>query len=368
MISPKTLKDFSSVKTPVFKIQKINNSQWKDGLIIRSPNWLGDAVMTFPAINQIAKIIPEMCGLFIICPNSMLDLYRQMPIFDHVVGIEPHKKWKYNKIREIRGLMPGIGILFNNSFRDAWQMKRTNITGLYGASARFRSFLLQRAFHFPKRKSEGLNNFQHFDKYLSMVYAMGAPEWSGELPEFNIKKQTENPEVEIALKNKKILLIAPGAAYGPAKRWPEENFANCADSWLKKKNGTVILVGSNKEKNVCSEIKKLLKNEKIYNLAGKTSLSELMLIISKTSLCIANDSGVMHLAAALQTPGIAIFGSTDPSATAPISKKWKILYQKIECSPCFKRQCPNSNYKCLTQITAENVIEIIDNFQKNTEK
>jgi heptosyltransferase-2 len=263
-------------------------------------------------------------------------------------------------VRRVSKIRAGAGILFNNSLRDAIFMRIAGIKHLYGAQARGRSMLLRRSFPFPARLSHRLNNLHHTSKYLSIVKALGASDWDGSLPEFKIKYDLDqsSPEVRAVCSHPGLMTLAAGAAYGGSKRWSSEKFKEVANWWIKE-GGIVAALGSAKEKGIAAEVVDGLPAGKAYNLAGKTDMCELMHLLMDSKICVANDSGIMHLSAVLGKPGIAIFGPTDYSATGPISNYWKILYDKLPCSPCFKRECPYDNNECMELCSSSQVVEQI---------
>lgn len=165
---------------PVFPVTKPDRYDWRDGVLIRTPNWLGDIVMTLPAMMQLRRAVPEKCGIFVACPKGLATVFHALPdLVDKVVELrDAHRFPTRAEMSEIRALYAGIGILFNNSFRDALWMKAALIPRLYGAAARNRSWLLTRAFQFPKRQDRVLNRPHHAAKYLSMSMALGAPAWT----------------------------------------------------------------------------------------------------------------------------------------------------------------------------------------------
>jgi heptosyltransferase-2 len=160
----------------------------------------------------------------------------------------------------------------------------------------------------------------------------------------------------------KIMVVAPGAAYGSAKRWSSSSYNEVCRYWIEEKSGRVIIVGAENEMKTAEGVASNLDNSHILNLAGKTNLKELIYTLKKSDICVSNDSGVMHLGSALNAKGVAIFGSTDPFATGPLSKNWAVLLKKQSCSPCFFRECINveKDYKCLEAITSADVIEAIE--------
>lgn len=336
--------------TPNFEIREIGRYDWKDGLAVRAPNWLGDAVMTFPAMLQLKLLLPEKCGLFVICPKGFVPLYRSMPIVDLVIGLEnAHSFPSRAEFGSMRRLNAGVGVVFNNSFRDVLTMRLAGIRPVFGASARCRSILLERAFDFPPRKDRELNKPHHAAKYLSMAYAVGAPRWNGVFPEIKVQlpKEEYSDTLRSALSMNKLMAVAAGAAYGDAKRWSAAKFREVCRWWIESMGGSVAILGTSKEKDVAAELAQGLPPEKTLDLSGRTSMEELILLLQHSGMCVANDSGIMHLAAALGCPGVAVFGSTDPAATSPVSSKWRIVFDKKECAPCFKRICPDGSKKCL---------------------
>ena len=164
-------------EVPVFPVTPLDVYDWKDGVLIRTPNWLGDIVLTLPAMMALRKILPEKCGIFVACPKVFEPLFQALPgLADRIVGLrDAHRFPSLFEFNCIRGLYAGAGILFNNSFRDALWMRAALVPRLYGAAARNRSWLLTRAFEFPKRRDRVLNRPHHAAKYLAMAAALGAP-------------------------------------------------------------------------------------------------------------------------------------------------------------------------------------------------
>ncbi len=345
---------------PEFPVRPLNMKNIKDGIIVRVPNWLGDIIMTLPALMQLKKILPEYCGLFVICAPGAKDLLESLPMIDYVIPLEKvHHNWSRSDLRRISRLHAGAGILFNNSLRDAIFMRLSGIKQLYGTQARGRSFLLRRRFTFPPRLSERLNRIHHTRKYLSIVKALGASEWDGSLPEFKIKYDLHEstPEIIAVCSHSSLMTIAAGAAYGSSKRWSAERFREVANWWIKE-GGIVAVLGAEKEKDIAAEVIDGLSSSKACNLAGKTDMCELMHLLRNSKICVANDSGIMHLSAILGKRGVAVFGPTDYSATGPISEHWRVIYEKTSCSPCFRRECPRVHGKCM-DINTSRVVEQI---------
>ncbi len=363
MSNPVNIPDFGDA--PVFACESFGMEDWKDGIVVRSPNWLGDAVMSLPAMMQMRGAVPKNCGFFVVSPPGLRDLFDSLDFVDVSIALhKSHSMWSRGDISRVRKLNAGLGLLMNNSLRDAIFFRISRVPMLYGASARCRSFLLTRSFDFPSRGDGVLNNLHHAARYLSMSYALGAPRWEGDLPDFTKLKdpETSHEDVNKLMSLGMLLVVAPGAAYGEAKRWPAENFTEVCSHWIGR-GGDVAVIGGPGEAEACRAVAARLPNGKAHNLCGKTDLKDLIRLLGHASFCVANDSGVMHLSAICGGRGVAIFGSTDPTSTSPVSREWKILYDKQDCSPCFRRTCPSGSFRCLRSITPEKVIEAIEEYQ-----
>ena len=153
----------------------------------------------------------------------------------------------------------------------------------------------------------------------------------------------------------KIIGLSPGAAYGPAKQWPPERFAAVADRLQEEFGALVVLLGAGRDQEAARVIADAMQSPPV-NLTGRTDLRTAFAVISQLNLLITNDSGLMHAAAALWTPLVALFGSTDPFATGPFTPLASILQHSVPCSPCLQRQCPENHYQCLDLISVDEVI------------
>ncbi|WP_432803984.1 lipopolysaccharide heptosyltransferase II [Chitinibacter mangrovi] len=161
--------------------------------------------------------------------------------------------------------------------------------------------------------------------------------------------------------DKPIIAICPGAEYGPAKRWPAKHAAELA-SQLIADGAQVWLFGSGKDNEICAEIAALAPQ--VINLAGKTSLAEAIDLLSLSHVAVCNDSGLMHVVAALGRPLVAVFGSSSPSFTPPLTLKAKIVTLDLECSPCFERVCPLGHMDCLNKLTPDYVMKALKEITK----
>ncbi|MAZ77233.1 MAG: lipopolysaccharide heptosyltransferase II, partial [Legionellaceae bacterium] len=161
--------------------------------------------------------------------------------------------------------------------------------------------------------------------------------------------------------NKKILALCPGAAYGPSKRWPPEYFAEIANKKIAEGH-EVWIFGAPNDREAAEKIASLAEG-KVINLTGKTNLSEAVVLLSFAHIVLTNDSGLMHVACALQKPVVALYGSSSPDFTPPLSEKVNIQYLRIECSPCFQRECPLKHWRCMRDLTADKVLPAINSIE-----
>ena len=312
-------------------------------MVIRIPNWLGDALMATPVYYNLCR--QEKIYLF--GPPQIADLFKNFPNTEIIY----YKRGKNKEnLKALKHLKKEIGLLLTNSFSSAWLFFRARIKERWGYATDLRRFLLTKAVKPPKKK------LHQKDYYLNLLKSLGLP------CEFN---DLILPLGDEAFKQAKALLkgidkpfivIAPGAAYGPAKMWPKEYYKTLARELIKS-GYAVIIAGGMKEKEIGDFIKD--SSSQIYNLCGKTDLPTVAGIFSMAKAVVSNDSGLMHLAAALKVPQIAIFGSTDPELTAPLNPNAIVLKKELPCSPCFERTCKYGHYKCLTSITVEEVVSSV---------
>ena len=228
---------------------------------------------------------------------------------------------------------------------------------LYGAAARGRSLLLTRAIKFPPRDKNAPDASHQSSRYLALAASLGAPRWDGTLPEISPPVSADELPLQLSAlcRHPQLLLLAACTAYGTAKRWPQENFRAAAEYWIRH-GGIVAILGTKSEIATGDAVREGLPAEKCFNLCGKTDIYSLIHLFRSAAFTVANDTGLMHLGAALGTRGIVIFGPTDFTDTGPITPDWKILTLRAKCAPCLARTCPAENRYCMENLTASTVI------------
>ena len=348
---------------PPYPQTPLDPKQWRRGIVVRMPNHLGDAVMALPALRQLKRLLPEPLKLMVITPIQLKQFYSALPWVDECLYLSsPHRRWTAAELAALRQMRPGVGILFNHSFRDAFYLLRAGIPQRFGSDRRFKRLLLTRAFALPRRPRNRPAEVHQSRRLLAMVEALGAPGWDGVLPEVSVPALPEAASPELrgyCSFQDKLMVLAPGAAYGAAKRYPAESFRAVAANHLAQ-GGTVAIVGSLAERGIGEAVLHGLDPKKVHDFCGETDLIAVMRLLDQAQVIVSNDSGIMHLGALLNRPGVAVFGPTDLTATGPISPRWKLVKTELDCGPCFKRVCPYNDPQCMKSITPDEVIRAVE--------
>jgi heptosyltransferase-2 len=310
-------------------------------LVVRSPNWLGDAVMALPAVRNLKTLLGAE-KLAVAAPEKLAALWRACPFVDEVIALE-HPKNLIATARQLRAGNFKSAVLLPNSLRVAAEAWRAGIPQRAGYARGGRSLLLTKAVPVPLRNPVRLH--QRFYN-IDLVVALGAPD-DASLPE--LRKDFPPSEAD----ERMTVALCPGAEYGPAKRWPVENFLAVAKHFIEKQNAKIVLLGAPSDAPVAETLAAQLPEAE--NRVGKTSLAEFMAALASARLVVCNDSGAMHLASALGAPTVAIFGSTEQLLTGPLGTRTQVLRHHVPCSPCFLRECP-IDFACMKGITPEMVI------------
>ena len=336
-------------------------------ILIIGPAWVGDMVLAQSLFKTLKANQPD-CVIDVAAPAWTLPLLARMPEVSNKIAL-PFKHGELAFWQRIQ---------FGKSLKNAGYSQAIILTNS------FKSALLPWAAGIPKRTSflgemrYGLiNDIRSLDKTklkktVERFVTLGLDE-NKSLPETIPNPQLNtNPEAAWILASRlgvlneinkandrsKILGLCPGAEYGEAKRWPAEYYAEVANDAISK-GWQVMLFGSDKDIPVTNQINQLSKN-KCIDLGGKTKLGEAIDLMSLCDTVISNDSGLMHVAAALNKKIVAIFGSSDPYHTPPMSANAVIEYLGLECSPCFKRECPLGHLNCLNNIKPANIKQYLD--------
>ncbi|MCE9519025.1 MAG: lipopolysaccharide heptosyltransferase II, partial [Verrucomicrobia bacterium] len=311
-------------------------------LLVRSPNWLGDACMALPAVRALKKGRSDL-KLTVLTPAKLGDLWKMIPEVDGVI-LKDAKEGTGSVARKIRAAAAfDAAILFTNSVRSALEIWRAGVPRIVGYRGKLRSWLVNQFIREPSGDQPPLH---HARRYLRIAECCGAKTDDPLL--FATPAPLNSASIQIG--------ICAGAEYGPAKRWPLERFAEVATR-LSAQMPEIewVLVGAPGEKEMGVKLSALLARARHVNLVGKTSLTELIAGLQRCRLLLTNDTGTMHLAAALGVPTVSIFGSTEPILTGPLGGNHRVVRHHVPCSPCFARECPLGHYECMTGVSVERV-------------
>ena len=330
-------------------------------ILVRAPNWVGDAVMAIPAMQAIRRmrVNDEVC---VLARPAVADLFIGEPFADRILTYDfrgKHAGWlgREKLIAELSKEKFGIAVLLQNAFDAAWLSWRAGIPERIGYARDGRSPLLSKAIAVP-HEGEIHKHESHY--YLELLHRAG---WIETVPPISpirlLVPDAARVSAESALQRSGArekswrVAIAPGASYGAAKCWPPERFAQLADRLISECGADVIFFGTPGEKEIAGRIRSHMKSPAI-SLVGETSMCDLASLFACCSIFIGNDSGAMHVAAAAGLPVIGIFGSTDPEGTAPVTQQFTLIREAVSCSPCFLRRCP-VDHRCMTRIAVDSV-------------
>lgn len=325
-------------------------------LLVRSPNWLGDACMAAPAICSLKKGRPDL-QLTILSPQKLAALWKRFPEVDHIIEI-PFKASPWNVASLLKKEAVGpqlppfdIALLLPNSVRSALEVCLAGIPrriGRVGKKGCARKWLINQPF--PEVKKVATYTHEA-EEYETVAYWLGAEAFSEPLH----KTSTNNLNSAEGLSTRPLRVgICPGAEYGTAKRWPIDRFRAVIDSLSPHYNITWVIVGTKAEESLAAGLLETFEGC-AENHVGKTTLDELITLVQGLDVLITNDTGTMHLADIFGIPTVAIFGSTEPALTGPRGQGHEILRHPVECSPCFLRTCP-IDFPCMKGITPEEVV------------
>jgi heptosyltransferase-2 len=314
-----------------------------DRVLVRAPNWVGDVVLSLPALRDVRRRFPT-ARLTVLARPWVAGLYGAVPDVDAVLESRGHSA----DVASLRGAFD-LAILLPNSFAAALVPWRAGIPHRWGYGTDGRSLLLTRRCRVPSSVRGGSQVYYYRAMLEGLGLAVEGPpdaslscpeEWSAE---GRALLGGDGPFVG----------VNPGAFYGTAKRWPPERFAAAAQIVARRLGATVAIVGAAAERPLGEAIASMLQVPSRV-LCGETTLASLVGVLKHLRVLLTNDSGPMHLAAAVGTPLVAVFGSTDWTETAPVGERAVLVREDVHCSPCLLRECP-IDHRCMTRVAADRV-------------
>jgi heptosyltransferase-2 len=330
-------------------------------ILIRATNWVGDAIMALPALCAVRGRFPD-ANISILARPYVAEIYRGQNICDELISYDPKGphaglSGRERLAQELRKQKFDVTLLLQNAFDAAWLAWRAGIPERIGYARDGRGLLLTKKIPVPRR-GEIPAHEQFY--YLELLRRAG---WIDSLPgesfvaldvsEEHHRQAEETLLLAGARANAVRIALGAGASYGSAKCWPPERFADFVNRFRLHTDADVIFFGTASEQKVSETIAAGIKGSSI-SLVGKTAITALPALLSRCHLFVGNDSGAMHVAAAVGLPVVAIFGPTDPHGTAPITPRCTVVQERPYCSPCFLRRCP-TDHRCMTSVRPEAV-------------
>ena len=313
-------------------------------ILIRATNWLGDSVISVPAVRAIKAGRPD-AHITIAAPKKIASVWKLVPEVDDILPLEPRSL--FSVVKKIRSQAPfDVAILFPNSLRTALEVWLAGIPRRVGFPGHNRRWLLNQVVADETRRGPIQHQVFH---YLRMARDLGAPSDPPQLRKFLPRIKANGAPAKIGL--------SPGAEYGPAKRWLPERFAEAALAIAGQRPVQWVLFGTAADMEAGAAIESAL-GAHCVNRIGQTTLDQLIAELGECALLLTNDTGTMHLATLIGVPVVAIFGSTEPRLTGPLGTGHDILRHQVECSPCFLRECP-IDFRCMKAVSVEEVVAAV---------
>jgi|WetSurMetagenome_2_1015567.scaffolds.fasta_scaffold77174_2 heptosyltransferase II len=321
-----------------------------------APNWLGDAVMAFPAIGAVRQCYPD-ATLVAAARTSTAALFQMVDGVNEVVVLG--RGWA-GEAATLAAARADVLVLFPNSFRSAWVARRAGIPERWGFAADLRRPLLTRAVPRPRGRRHQVDYYKCLTSGLGM--SIDAPPVRLVIPDEGRARAAALLARAGVPAEASIVGMAPGAAYGRAKQWPPEKFADVAARLHERLGVVSVLVGTRADRDVARDV---VSGPHVVNLIGDTDLPALVGLLGRCRAFLSNDSGAMHVAAAAGVPVTAIFGATDERGTAPrvgpsaLDAPHEILTCNVWCRPCMLRECP-IDHRCMTGIDAGRAADALE--------
>jgi heptosyltransferase-2 len=336
-------------------------------ILIVGPAWVGDMVMA-QSLFMCLKLQHPDCQIDVLAPAWSLALLNRMPEVNRALPLDiAHGEFGLGKRlalgRELRAAGYDQALVLPNSFKSALIPLFARIPLRTGWRGEARSWLLNDCRSLDKETLPLM-----VQRFVALAYPVSPP-WllAGKAPVPRLRVDAARQKAALAKfgleTDKPVLILCPGAEYGPSKQWPEAHYAAVAAHYLQPQCGyQVWLLGSAHDRATAERVLAGVRPSTLadcHNLCGETTLSDAIDLLALATLVVSNDSGLMHVAAALDRPLVVVYGSTSPAFTPPLSAKARTVSLQLDCSPCFKRECPLGHLNCLKQLPASMVIGAI---------
>ncbi len=339
-------------------------------ILVRGVNWVGDTVLSYPTVQQLKTLFPKS-HLAILIPSYLVDLWKTLPYVDEIIPFQKKRGigsiWEdLNLSQSLKERNFDLAVILPRSFRSAFHIFLARIPIRVGYRDEGRSLFLT---HGIPRTKELLDSHRvHY--FRGLLEPFGDVE---NLPPPQIVLREEDRRwadqtlKDLGIKEGKPLIgMNPGATYGLAKCWYPDRFGKLGERLVEKWQAKILLFGKEEERSIVDEILNRLGTEGI-DMTGKTGLLQLAALLERCTLLVTNDTGTMHMAAAVGTPVVALFGSTAPLVTGPWGEGHSVVRKNVACSPCRKRVCP-TDHRCMELITVDEVEKVVDKHLRHERK
>lgn len=327
-------------------------------ILVRATNWIGDAVMSLPALRAIRGRFPG-AQISVLARPWVAALYEGERAIDSIIPLEgapgvrdSGAKWRL--ARRLRREHFDLAVLFPNSFESAALVRLAGVKRIVGYARDGRGFLLNDAIA-PPPKAAAPRHERYY--YLELLRRAGLIDAIPDVPDIRLDGTEEAQLRGEQLFGRSgvptpVIGVSPGAAYGAAKRWLPERFGEAAARLAAEIGGSVAVFGARAERALCDDVARAANGR---NFAGETTLREFIDMTAACRVFLTNDSGAMHIASALGVPSVTVFGPTDERATGPLGATALVLREPVDCAPCLLRECP-IDHRCMTRVTVDRVV------------
>lgn len=332
-------------------------------VVVRGTNWVGDAVMTVPALRELRRLLPGVHITLATRPWAE-ELFADADFLDDLLIYDRRGPWSAVKqTAEWRRGDFDLAVLFPNAFEAALIPALARVPFRIGYATDGRSRLLTNPLPVPEWRSSKHEVFYYLNIVAELEQALVGTEQIADRPpdaSLHISEPRQSEALDLLRahglrEGGAMVALCPGSINSRAKRWPAERYAALGDSLIDELNAEVLLIGSPEELDVSQEVSRRMRNKPIM-MTGKTSLAQVAAVLSLVDLLVTNDTGPAHIASGLGRPTLVIFGPTNPLTTRPFSPVAEIVRHPPDCAPCMLRDCP-IDHRCMTAISPHDVFE-----------
>lgn len=331
-------------------------------ILIRGTNWVGDAIMAIPALRELRRVFPSAHVTMLVRP-ALAGLFREADVVDEILPLDLRSARGYwEAVFALRSRRYDLAVLLPNAFGAALLAFAARIPIRAGYPTDGRAWLLTHRIPFPPRwrRQHQVYDYLHLVAELErQVLGTERVSFTDPVPRLTVSEGRRREALAFLAArgvevSRKIVVLNPGAVNSRAKQWLPERFAAVGDALLERGDVSVVLIGTPAERPVSEAVRRHMRRTPVV-VTGETSVDLMVAILSCAHLVISNDTGAAHVAPAVGTPVIVLFGPTEDFATRPFSERAVVIKKPVACAPCMRRECP-IDHRCMTAIQVEDVL------------